>query len=280
MKFFFHLALLVAAHSLFAWGEKGHRIVGDMAEVLISQTTANQIRNILGQESLGEAALWADQIRSNTTYDWAKPMHYISVADNEVFKPNDHTERNVVRAIDYYTGVLKNPMTPKAAQLEALRFLAHFVGDIHQPLHVGRVDDRGGNQTTVSWRGQDTNLHSLWDRFLVEETIAANMNYENYLKTLIKNAQLQSGLIKLLYLDNWAEGSIALRSTVYKTEQFETLFAGWENTYFKKTSPIVTQRLTEAGVRLAQLLDYIFSGKRDIVSLIKGNTIFYQDIGL
>ncbi len=167
------LLVLVGAGDAFAWGARGHRIIAAMAEARLDAPVDAEVKRLLavtGAGELADVAAWADELREETPQSpLAKAttkLHYINFADSAC---RYEAARDcpggqcVVAAIDRYAAILAERSRPDAERAEALRFLVHFVGDAHQPLHAGYRDDRGGNNFQVQLDGKGTNLHSVWD---------------------------------------------------------------------------------------------------------------------
>ena len=168
------IATLCAATSLApatarAWGQNGHRVVGAIAEQHLGEAARTRAREILGGLPLAQVSTWADEIRSDASWDCAKPFHYVTAPAGEPF-PGERAvaKGNALQAVVYYTDVLTAPRTSPAERNLALRLLVHFVADLHQPLHAGLGCDLGGNRTPVLWFGEQTNLHNVWDEKLIE----------------------------------------------------------------------------------------------------------------
>ena len=162
--------LVLCSSQALSFGADGHRIVVAIAEKHISSKTAAAIKAITADTDLGKLSLWPDTIRHLPTWEQSKYWHYVSIDDHERFNSLErHSEGDVLSALEYFRTQLQNPELD-AQQLESLAFLIHFVADIHQPLHVGRRDDRGGNKIRVKWLDQKktTNLHRVWDGLLLD----------------------------------------------------------------------------------------------------------------
>jgi len=255
------------------WGQNGHRVVGQIAQNHLSPAAAAAVAKLLGpgDATLAQASTWADEIKSDPHWRYASPWHYITIEDDVVF---DHLPpvpdapeqiHSVVDAIAYFTSVLKDPSSETQARIEALRFLVHFVGDIHQPLHVGRGADRGGNDVRIDWFGSNSNLHRVWDSDLIDSQHLSFSEYTSFIDHAspdqIEAWQHDSVLV-------WAVESRALRSAVYDFHggtldstleanyRDLTIRLGYDYTFRKK--PLVEQRLVQAGIRLAGLLNDIF----------------------
>ena len=163
-------AALVPSPAL-GWGKTGHRIVAALADAQLSGLARAHIRELLGDaESLDEAANWPDEMKSAPTPFWQKtasPWHYVTL--NGVLYDHAPSEGDALEALNRFAATLRDPNASLADKQLALRFIVHLVGDLHQPLHVGKCCDRGGNDVKVKWFGRDLNLHSVWDSALVDE---------------------------------------------------------------------------------------------------------------
>ena len=154
-----------------AWGKTGHRVVAAIADTQLSGLARAHIEEILGPgESLDEAANWPDEMRSAPDKFWQKtrtPWHYVTL--NGIIYDHAPPEGDALEALDHFRKVLQDPNASLADKQLALRFVVHLVGDLHQPLHVGKCCDKGGNDVKVTWFGKPTNLHAVWDSQLVDD---------------------------------------------------------------------------------------------------------------
>jgi nuclease S1 len=154
----------------YPWGSKGHEIVAAIAETQLTDAARKRIKELLPQgTTLADASTRPDkagrQIPDMDAY------HFINFPKdaNTDDQQRDCKLRNcIIEAIAWYMQVLKSPDAPRNEKRTALRFVTHLVGDIHQPLHAGFAEDRGGNSVDVRFNGRKENLHSLWDTALVE----------------------------------------------------------------------------------------------------------------
>ena len=152
-----------------AWGKTGHRVVAALADAQLSGLARAHVREILGVESLDEAATWPDDMRSAPIQFWQKnatSWHYVTL--NGIIYDRAPPEGDALEALNHFRATLQDPNASLADKQLALRFVVHLVGDIHQPLHVGKCCDKGGNDVKVKWFGRDLNLHSGWDSALVD----------------------------------------------------------------------------------------------------------------
>lgn len=240
------------------WGEDGHRIVGQIAYANLEPAARAEVDRLLALEStnLPDACYWADAVaRKRPEYRFANRLHYANVPrgvktyDAERDRPPGG---DVVSAIPRYAAVLADRTRPDAERLEALRFLGHFVGDLHQPLHVGYADDKGGNDTRVLFYGETWNLHAVWDTGILArcgepwESLAAE------LECSVSAADLAHAL-SVMEPEAWAAESFHIvRSDVYDGIASGAVL-GPE--FVARELPVVRRRLTEGGLRLAEVIN-------------------------
>jgi hypothetical protein len=242
-----------------AWGEDGHRIVGVIAADRLSPEARAAVVELLGSDDLATAGLWADQIRSDAAWDWAKPLHYVNLPrDGSDFDAaRDCPEGQcVVAAIPRFLAVASDSSRPISERRDALRFAVHFIGDLHQPLHAGYKDDLGGNRIQVTAFGDiRTNLHALWDSVLIRDRIAGDWQaLAQSLRGAITPA-LAAEWASQADSAAWANESAAITRTIY-AELPADAKVGAE--YAKSNMPTIERRLSMAGVRLAQALNRAF----------------------
>ncbi|NUT01627.1 MAG: S1/P1 nuclease, partial [Sphingomonas sp.] len=136
----------------YAWGKTGHRVVAALADAQLSGLTRAHVKELLGVESLDEAATWPDEMRSAPGQFWQKtstPWHYVTL--NGVVYDHAPSEGDALEALNKFSATLRDPNATLGDKQLALRFVVHLVGDLHQPLHVGKCCDKGGNDVKVKW---------------------------------------------------------------------------------------------------------------------------------
>ena len=160
---------------------------------------------------------------------------------------------DVVQAINYSIDILKDKNISKDEKAFYLKLLVHFVGDIHQPLHVGRIEDRGGNDIKVKWFGQQTNLHRVWDSQIIN---SHQMSYTELSKDLPILTLSEISMIKNDSVIVWLKESQKLSKSIYNDVENEINLG-----YFYKYKYLdkLKLRLLKGGVRLASILNKIFS---------------------
>jgi len=251
------LTLLLSAPA-YAWGPTGHRITGALAEQNLSGVARAQVRLLLGTESLADAATWPDDMRSDPDPFWqrtASPWHYVTLHGAHGYAPTDAPgEGDAVTALTHYRALLRDPKAPRDDKAAALRFIVHIIGDLHQPLHVGKPGDRGGNDVKIAWFGKPSNLHSIWDSEMIDGT---RLSYSEYAERL-SSRMTPEEIIAWSAADPalWIEESAVLRDAAYPAEGETNL--SWPYAY--RHRPEVEERLSEAGVRIAAYLNQLYAG--------------------
>lgn len=255
------VALAGAAPSpALAWGKTGHRVVAALADAQLSGLARAHVRELLGVESLDEAATWPDDMRSAPGQFWQKtatPWHYVTL--NGIVYDHAPPEGDALDALNRYRATLRDPNATLVDKQLALRFIVHLVGDLHQPLHVGKCCDKGGNEVKVKWFGRDLNLHSVWDSALVDEEQLSFTEMAAKLQRHTSNADVKAWWD--INPRDWISESAQLRETVYPEPNRKDPEAPPELSYgyVYKYTPLMEQRLKQAGVRLAAYLNDIYS---------------------
>ena len=245
-----------------AFGPEGNLLVGVVAERDLCADAHNAVNQLLEGQSLGQAGRWPDWIRSDPEWKHTRTWHYINVGDDEPIEQvvkGDH--QDVLWAIRRFDRRLADETLTAEERATALRFLAHFTADVHQPLHVGRAEDRGGNRIVVRVGKRITNLHAVWDAeaLLKDERKKRGLTRDQQAQGLVVRTQ---GRVAEFQADpplEWARESQALRALVYAFPAPEGDAAvRLEGEYLAAATDIVHSRLSAAGVRLAGRINRIF----------------------
>jgi hypothetical protein len=256
---------------LFAWGPEGHRIIGDIAETRLTPTARLHVKELLGNDDLAAVAVWADDVRRDRpeSFGW----HFVDIPmdasgfseQRDCFRPDDKHPSSkqdhhncVVDRITMFEQVLADRNAPRQDRTEALKFLVHFVGDLHQPMHAIE-EARGGNDIHVSEFGSTQcgthacNLHFVWDTGLIEHVGISEERYLARLNELIASRKLivQVGGTTA----EWANESFLLAKKVWLNDG-----GAVDETYFENNIGIVNRRLALAGIRLAQIINQALDG--------------------
>ncbi len=240
-----------------AWGWNGHRIVGEIAWQRLSDEARAAVQDLLGEQSMAESSLWADEVKRDPKYSATSPMHYINIpmGETEVVMERDCVERGcVVQAINDYTAVARDASASREDRIDALKFIVHFIGDVHQPLHASYAEDRGGNDVQVTFFGKDYNLHGLWDYGMLDKTEIEWIDEAKALNEAITEEQVSEWVSVSAPVD-WASESFTIaRTNAYALPEDHAL----AQEYYDANLPIARERISIAGVRLAAWLNDIY----------------------
>jgi hypothetical protein len=261
-RFLVTLTILLASTApALAWGTEGHRVVAEIAEQLLEPASRVQVRELLSIEnttSLAAVSTWADQIRPQRRA--TAPWHFvdIQISDSTYVPARDCAGNNcLIAKLDEFSKVLADRDAEPARRLEALKFVVHFVGDLHQPFHVADNHDRGGNDIAVVFNGRKTNLHAVWDTALLALDVQTDeRSYALGLLRTVQPAEIKAwGLGSTI---EWADDShqVAVR-TAYGHLPHDG--GALPSAYAAEALPIVRQQLEKAGVRLAARLNALLA---------------------
>jgi hypothetical protein len=166
--------LFLLLPALLGWGRLGHAVIADIAYRELTPEARARVDAIMGSQTIQETASWADGVRGrNDEFPWTAPLHYAnlpadaSAYDHATMKPQ---QGNVVSAVVHFAARVTDESLTDLERTRALMFLVHFVGDLHQPLHAGNAEDRGGNDIDIDWFGRPRRLHSIWDSGIYDAT--------------------------------------------------------------------------------------------------------------
>jgi len=274
-------ALLVASALPLArcWGPLGHNMTALFAQMLINRHSFAALQAIIPDGDLAAVVNWPDQIREQKPplFPWSFPLHYIDVKDQPPVWCNVSMERDcptdmcVVGAIyNFSIQALKGVFEP-----EALKFLIHFIGDIHQPLHVvNRLE--GGNLFNVTFFGRPSELHYVWDSAMINHRISFDGN---------DTTEWTMQLLHKLVVGEWShevgswihcndptppDSPICPLEWAAESGAYNCISVWPENVhdpalgqrYYNKNLPVVELQLAKAGVRMAAVLDWVFANAK------------------
>ncbi len=241
------LIFLLIATASFAWGHKGHTLVAETAfHYLDAKTKANVMKYLDGM-TLAQAANWMDAIKSDKSKNFMKPWHYINLEKGAKTMPEGD---NIVTMLNKTIKELGQKQNLNDEEIKTkLLILFHLVGDLHQPLHVGYPEDKGGNKIQVNFYGKGTNLHSIWDTEIIENQ---NLSLQDILRMNTYSSERLSE-IREINVFKWTGESRAHLKNAYA-------FKGnrLDVDYIHQNTPIVKTQLLNAGLRLAAVLEQCF----------------------
>lgn len=259
---------------LFAWGAKGHAVVAEIAERGLSPNVAAQVRGLNFAAPLRDIASLPDDWRADETKGLRPgntgPLHYANIP-NDAAAGFDRArdckdDQCVVAAIEKYSAILEDKTQPRDKRREALIYIVHFMGDLHQPMHSAggmvrdeqtgqMVLDRGGNLVKIRLLGVETNLHSAWDGLLVDWGPTTVDDYADHLMTFEMRGRSVEELQRGTLVDWFNESHYA---AVHESYDIGNGTLGVE--YARKNSGVIYERLLRGGLRLRRVLEEALGG--------------------
>uniref|UniRef100_A0A7C8YBK4 Aspergillus nuclease S1 n=2 Tax=Opuntia streptacantha TaxID=393608 RepID=A0A7C8YBK4_OPUST len=268
-----------------AWSKEGHIITCRIAQNLLEAEAAHAVKNLLPENLDGDLSalcVWPDQVRHWYRYRWSSPLHFIDTPDNAcTFDYNrdciDHhtgaKDMCIAGAIQNFTSQLQHYREGTSDRrynlTEALLFLSHFMGDIHQPMHCAFTTDEGGNTIDLRWFRHKSNLHHVWDREII---LTAMKDYYDKDMDLMQQ-DIEGNFTDGIWSDDvesWTDcNSLHACVTKYATESINIAckwgYKGVEpgitlaDEYFNSRLPFVMKRIAQGGIRLAMILNKVFN---------------------
>jgi hypothetical protein len=173
-KFLLICCLLPASTATYAWGENGHRAIGALALDNLSASARHSLYSLLKFSNITDITqwcIWPDAYRATDAGAWTAPLHFVNIpegASGYEMSRDCGDDMCVTEAITRFVAELGDTTLPVQQRREAFGFVCHFIGDLSQPLHAGFASDRGGNDFSITFNGQSSNLHRFWDSTLVD----------------------------------------------------------------------------------------------------------------
>ena len=251
----FAAMLSVGIGSAFGWGQKGHDTVAFIAQNHLTPATAAAIDSLLDGSSIVYWANWLDNASHSPEYAYSKTWHYKNIDAGQTFESAPNIpEGNIVDALYEQIGILQDPSATKSEKALALKMTVHFIGDIHQPMHMGRATDRGGNSHKVNFFDKETNLHSIWDSNVLETGHKwSHTEWQREIDRLTPDQQLL--LVKDGNPSTWGKETYEICLDIYNSTPENTKV---EYDYVFKWTPTIEMQLEKGGLRLADVLNSVF----------------------
>ena len=257
IKLTYALLLLFLCSSFYPsevkWGSTGHRTVGEIAENHLKSSTKRKVKKLLNGKSLAFASTYADEIKSDKRYNEYFTWHYINMPLKSNYENSKKNPKgDLVTGIEYCKKIIKNNTSSDYEKAFYLKLLIHLIGDLHQPMHIGRVEDRGGNDIKLKWFNRGTNLHRVWDSEMIN---SYNMGYIELAKNADVLTKKQVKAIQEGTVIDWVNETHILSNKVYASvKEDENLRYRYSYDHFKT----VRKQLQIAGIRLAKVLNDLF----------------------
>jgi hypothetical protein len=257
-KLILGIVIIYAPLQSMAWGAEGHRIAGQIADSYLTPKARKVIEAILGNEGIAITSNWADFIKSDPAYSYTNTWHYIDLDKTYTYPAlqaylNHDTNIDAYSKLQFLIGELKKKNLTKADKLLYLRMLIHIVEDVHQPLHTGHTEDKGGNEIKVTWFNNQTNLHSVWDSQLID---FQQLSYTEYTAAINHTTAAQRAEWQKAPISEWIFESSQIAEKLYSEVKSGDSLNGYK--YNFNHIDIVNRQLLKAGVRLAGILNQLF----------------------
>ena len=259
---FVSYALLGYSADTIAWGRLGHSTVGVMALSQLQPEVYVELKavlNPLDEHSMDEACNWPDEYRETEEGAWSSPLHYINIprGDHLYLESRDCPDQLcATEAIKHYAVELANPQASQQKRRQAFKWLCHLVGDLHQPLHAGFADDRGGNDVYVTFNDEPLNLHSFWDSRLISQYAE---KWQGLVRILGPLPPVKPGMNwSEKRVNDWTNESHALAMTpgrVYPAIQ------NIDDVFQQQSWELIQQQLKLAATRLAFIINFEFKDR-------------------
>lgn len=241
---------------LMSWGFFGHKTVATIADRHLTAEAKKAITDLLGNQTIVDVSSWADEVRNQPEYKSTANWHFVNAPLGLSFKDfkdtlSNSTQGDLLKALNQNEMVIKNPDATKDQKAIALKFIIHLVGDAHQPMHVSRAEDKGGNTIQVQFDGKGTNLHTLWDSRLLDHqglSIAQIAEKDDLSRRKIKRLQRAAPI-------DWLYESYQISSKLYEEIALSNKV---DETYYQTHIGIANERIEMGGIRLAGLLNELF----------------------
>lgn len=248
------LLLLGRATPLFAWGPKGHDVVAYIAECHLTPRTARAVDRVLEGHSLVYVANWMDNASHTPAYSHTKTWHYKNIDQGHTLASMPKEPKgDILTAIDSLSNKLRSKTLSHEQEAICLRMLIHLVGDLHCPMHAGRLSDLGGNRIRVNYFGKSSNLHNVWDSSLVES--AHRWSYTEWQREIDRVSKREARELIAGSPESWFLETHALCCEIYESTPGGTNLSYDE---VARYAPLIEGQLLRGGLRLACLLNEIY----------------------
>ena len=235
------------------WSKTGHRVVGELAQEHLTKKAKKTIARLLDGQSLAEASTFADEIKADSIYRRFSTWHYVNYPmDKKYGEHPANKDGDLIIGIEKCIAVIKDPESSKKDKKFFLKMLVHLVGDLHQPMHVGRLEDKGGNDIQVQWFDRGSNLHRVWDSNMIDDY---GMGYTELAVNLPRLTAARKKAIQKGDIYDWVEESQDLANEVYETvKSGDKLYYRYSYVWWDT----VEEQLQKGGLRLAKVLNELF----------------------
>lgn len=235
------------------WGKTGHRVTGHIAENHLTGKAKRALFDLLDGHSLAYVSTFADEIKADKSFWRFSSWHYVNYPMGTRYADSEKSEwGDIIVAIEECASIVKDKTRTREDRIFYLKMLVHLIGDLHQPMHVSRAEDKGGNSIQLQWFGEGTNLHRVWDKNLIE---SYGMTYTELATELDKVSRKERKKIQEGSIFDWAEESHEICAEIYESAAAGDKL-GYQYSY--KYNDVLFQQLQRGGLRLAKVLNDLF----------------------
>ncbi len=248
-------AFLLSFSLSFAWSQKGHDVTAFIAERHLTLSAKAAVDSLLEGKSLVYWSNWLDNASHNKPYAYTKTWHYKNIDGTGDYNLSaQHPQGNIITGLSSQIEILTSPTSTSGQKSLALKIVVHLLGDLHQPLHMGKLADYGGNKIKVRFFNRDANLHSVWDNNIVET--GHKWSYTEWADQLDRQCALKNedaiinGDLNDWGIETWEIAKKVYEATPNGTEISYNYVADW--------TPVVEEQFLKGGLRLAHILNSVF----------------------
>jgi len=236
-----------------AWSKTGHRTTGEVAQQHLSRKARKAIDKLLNGQSLALVSTFGDDIKADRQYKKFSAWHYVNFPADKKYGDETPSENgDLMTGIEKCIEIVKDEKSSREDKAFYLKLLVHLVGDLHQPMHVGRLEDKGGNDIQVQWFNEGSNLHRVWDSNMIDDY---GMSYTELAESLPRLTKAQKKFIQQGTIYDWVEESQDIANELYDSvEVGEKLFYRYRYVWWGT----VEKQLQKGGLRLAKILNEIY----------------------
>ncbi|WP_350287644.1 S1/P1 nuclease [uncultured Croceitalea sp.] len=237
------------------WSKTGHRVTGHIAQKHLTRKAKKAINDLLDGHSLAFASTYADEIKADRSFSKYSAWHYVNYPMDTRYEDSAKSEYgDVVAGIEKCKQVLTDTNSSRADKVFYLKLLIHLIGDLHQPMHAGRGEDRGGNDIQLQWFDEGTNLHRLWDSNLINAYGMTYYELGDELEGSITKKEIKKLQEGTLY--DWVHESHTKAAEVYDSVKTGEKL---RFQYAYKYNDLLFAQLQKGGFRLAKVLNEVFN---------------------
>ena len=235
------------------WSKTGHRAIGEVAQQHLNGKTKRMLKDLLDGRDLATVSNFADEIKADPRYREFGAWHYVNFPGDKKYTDVPPSEYgDLVMGIQKCIDIVKDRNSTRADKVFYLKMLIHFIGDLHQPMHIGRLEDKGGNDIQLQWFGKGTNLHKLWDSNMIDDY---GLGYTELARSLPILNKTEITAMETGNLLDWVEESQEVANQIYDSAEVGEKL-GYEYSYIWWGT--VEKQLQKGGIRLAKVLNDLF----------------------